>query len=341
MRVTLEEIAKKAGVARMTVSRALSGKSYISKETEKKIKKIADEMGYQPNLIARSLSIRKSMTIGIFMPKTKNIFLDVYITQILSGITDIVQEFDYRIMFFPYPENGRKKGLYTSIANSKLIDGMVLLKTKMDDPDLESLASSGFPFVCVNYRKKDDKYNFVDSKNKEGARLAVEHLVSLGHKRIGFVAGSPKETNAVDRFAGYKQVMSKYKLETKPEWIIDGDFSKEKAYENTEKLFSGKSMPTAIVSSDDYMAIGVMEKLKEHGLSVPGDISIVGFDDIELASYIHPQLTTVRQPIYEIGKSSAEMLLNLINKTKNVPHTKYLDVELIVRGSTSSPAKHK
>lgn len=332
---TLQDIADKAKVSRMTVSRVFSEKNNVSKETTEKIKKIAKKIGYHPNLIARSLSNRKSKTIGVFVPKTRHLFLDIYITQILSGISDVTQEFDYRLMLFPIDYKKEKSDLYLSIAMSHLVDGIILIKTKVNDKGLEELKKIKFPFVLVNHR--DNTYNFVDTSNEKGAKLAIEYLYKLGHRKIAFVAGSMDETNAIDRLNSYKKTLKYFGLPYRKEWIIYGEFSKEKAYEASIELFNSKNLPTAIFCSDDYMAIGVMERIKNVGLSVPKDISIIGFDDIEISSYIKPSLTTVRQPMSMIGEKSAELLFDLINKKRTPPIHEFLDVELKIRRSTSKP----
>jgi LacI family transcriptional regulator len=333
LRPTLKDIAQKANVSRMTVSRVFSNPESVSKSTRAKIEKIAEKLGYHPNLVARSLSSSRSMTIGIFMPKIKNAFLDVYITQILSGITDVTQELNYRIMIFPFDYESAPKDIYVSIAKSNLVDGIILLKTRKDDIGINKLAETDFPFILVNNKKKNGIINYVDSQNTKGARLAIDYLYKMGHRKIGFVTGEMKETNAIDRLLGYKKALKEYGLRLNSNWIINGAFSSIVAYEATKKLLNQKDIPTAIFCSDDYMAIGVMNRIKELGLSVPKEISIIGFDDIELASYIKPPLTTIRQPIYEIGKKSAEILLDLIEGRKKAPIRELVDVELIVRES--------
>jgi DNA-binding LacI/PurR family transcriptional regulator len=317
----------------MTVSRVFSEKNNVSEKTSKKIKKIAQKIGYHPNLIARSLSNRKSMTIGVFVPKTRHLFLDIYITQILSGISDVTQEHDYRLMLFPIDYKKEKSDLYLSIARSHLVDGIILIKTKVNDKRIDDLKAINFPYVLVNHR--NNSYNFVDASNIKGAKLAIEHLYNLGHRKIAFVAGSLDETNAIDRLNSYKKTLKTLGLSFNKEWIINGEFSNETAFEKSKILLTSKQLPTAIFCSDDYMAIGVMERIKEFGLSVPKDISIFGFDDIEISSYINPSLTTIRQPMSKIGEKSAELLLDLIHKKRTPPIHEFLDVELITRQSTA------
>ena len=267
MKTTLADIAKKANVSKMTVSRVLSGKGQVALETTNRIKKIIAELGYQPNLIARSLSSNQSMILGVLIPKIKHMFLDNYIAQILSGVTDIALQNNYRIMLCPIEYNPDQDSDYLNLARSKLLDGMILVKTRSNDPNIAVLANVGFPFVLVNHKKYSKKINFVDSQNIKGASMAVKYLYNLGHRNIAFVAGSMDETNGKDRLKGYKDTMKNLGLKYCHEWIVYGDFNKEKAYQESKKLLKGGKRPTAIFCGDDYMAIGVMERIMEEGLS--------------------------------------------------------------------------
>ena len=334
MKFTLADIAKKANVSKMTVSRVISGKGQVSKETSKRIKKIINDFGYQPNLIARSLASNRSMIIGVIIPKIEQMFFDNYIAQILSGVTDVAMQNDYRIMLCPIEIEKSKKFEYLNIARSRLFDGMILLKTKFNDPNIPALTEKKYPFVLVSHKRDSKKINFVDSENEKGAHLAMKHLYDLGHRDIAFVAGIMEETNGIDRFNGYKDAIRDLGLTYRREWVIYGDFNKEKAYVESKKLFTTAKKPTAIFCSDDYMAIGVMERIKEMGLKVPNDIAIIGFDDIEIAAYVKPELTTIRQPIYELGKTATKILLDHINNDQKKIVHKFLNVELIKRNST-------
>ena len=333
MNITITDIANKANVSRMTVSRVLNNSGPVAQETAEKIKSIMKELNYHPNLIARSLSSQRTLTIGVIIPKTEKLFLDNYIAQILSGVTDIAQRSNYRIMLIPVNHSKEEEGDYINFVRSKLFDGLILLKTKTNDPHLSELARSGFPYILVNYRKFGDNFNFVDSENIKGAELAVEHLANKGHKKIAFVAGSMDEVNARDRLKGYKNILKKYGLPFRDDYIIYGDFNKETAFENSKKLLELQDRPTAIFCSDDYMALGVIEQIKKYNLSVPKDIAVVGFDNIEIGGFSKPALTTIKQPMYEIGKTSSEALLALIKKTKKSPIRIMLKTELIIRES--------
>ncbi|HPG38956.1 MAG TPA: LacI family DNA-binding transcriptional regulator [bacterium] len=333
MKTTISDIANRANVSKMTVSRVLSGKGPVSPKTAERINAIIDEMGYQPNLIARSLSSKRTMIIGVIIPKIQHMFLDNYIAQILSGITDIALQNNYRIMLCPIEPRPDRSMEYINLAKSKLFDGMILVKAKLDDPNINALAESDFPFVLVNYKKFSKKLNFVDSRNVEGATMAIKYLYDSGHRDIAFVAGSIDETNAKDRLKGYLDTIKELGLEYNENWIVYGDFNKEKAFQEAQKILNCSKRPTAIFCADDSMAIGVIERLRQEGLRVPNDIAVMGFDDIEIAEYIKPALTTIRQPIYELGKTASQSLLNLINGKQKPPLHKLLDVKLIKRES--------
>ncbi|RKY76658.1 hypothetical protein DRQ07_09960 [candidate division KSB1 bacterium] len=334
MRITIADIAKKANVSKMTVSRVINGRGYVAPKTAEKIKKIIDELGYQPNLIARSLVSKSTKIIGVIIPKVEHLFLDNYIAQILSGITDEALKKDYRIILIPVEYSDKSEDKYIKIVKNRLLDGMILLKTIIDDPGIAPLSETQFPFVLVNHKRYSKKINFVDSKNIRGAELAVEHLYSKGYRKIACIAGSLHETNGKDRLRGYLKKLEDLGLEKRDEWIVFGEFRKSVAYHECEKLFKAKILPDAVFCADDYSAIALIEKIKERKLRVPEDIGVVGFDDIELAEYVKPSLTTIRQPLIELGISAAKILFDLIEETRKPPIHKLLNVELIQREST-------
>lgn len=334
MKVTIADIAKKANVSKMTVSRVLSGKGQVAPKTRELILNIADSLNYQPNLVARSLASKYSMIIGVIIPKIEHLLLDNYISQILTGVTDIALENDYRILLCPVESKSEDGSDYMNLARSKLMDGLILLKTQIKDPNIGALADSGFPFILINHKRYSKNVNFVDSQNIQGARLAVQHLYEKGHRNIAFISGNMDESNGRDRLKGFKDAMNEFGLIINEDWIIQGGFIKETAYHESKKLFEGNKKPSAIFCADDYMAIGVMDTAKELGLKIPEDVAIVGFDDIEMAAYIHPTLTTIRQPIYELGRTAAQTLLNIIKEEQSIPVHKLLNVELIEREST-------
>ncbi|MCK4295592.1 MAG: substrate-binding domain-containing protein, partial [Candidatus Marinimicrobia bacterium] len=239
----------------------------------------------------------------------------------------------YRLMLFPMDLEREQDTLYVDTARSNMIDGLLLLKTKVDDPKLPVLAKLGFPFVLINHKKIGEEYNFIDTRNIQGAKIAVHYLYDQGHRNIAFVAGSLNETNGKDRLKGFKEAMHELGLECRKNCIVYGDFNKEKAYQEVGKLLELDTRPSAIFCSDDYMAIAAMQRIKEAGLSVPKDIAVIGFDNIELSRYVQPALTTIQQPLHELGAKALELLLNLINGKQKTPVYKFLNVKLIKRQS--------
>jgi DNA-binding LacI/PurR family transcriptional regulator len=331
-KVTIADIARLANVSQMTVSRVLNKEDLVAKETAERIRKIIDEVGYQPNLIARSLTSKQSMLIGVSIPRTESI-LDEYIAQVLSGILTIIKDSNYRVMLFLVDLDREQDTFYVDIIRRNMIDGLLLFKTKVDDPKLSVLAKSNRSFVLINHKKIDEGYNFIDTHNEQGARMAVKYLHELGHREIAFVAGSMNETNARDRLNGFKKAMKDLGLPCQDNCIVYGDFNRDKAYNEVGKLLALENRPSAIFCSDDYMAIAAMERIKETGLEVPNDIAVIGFDNIELSAYVQPALTTIQQPLEELGIKSMELLLDIINGRQKSPVHKILDVKLVKRQS--------
>lgn len=332
-KVTLNDIADITGVSAMTVSRVVSEKGIVAPSTKQKIMDAIEQLDYKPNLIARSLSSQRTMTIGVIIPKTQQVFLDNYIAQILSGVMTVVKQQDYRLMIYPVEEHEKSSNLYLDIVKSRLLDGLIMLKPKIDDHNLESLADSDFPAILINHRTSDQRFNFIDTNNIEGAKTAVRYLYEKGCRDIAFVSGSTEESNGLDRLYGYEQTMRQLGMPLDQARIISADFDAGKAYREVDRLLSGSSLPDAIFCADDYMAIAVMERIFERELSVPDDIAVIGFNDIDIAKFTRPALTTIKQPLLMIGKLAAENLIDLIEQVHEPPIQKFLNSQLIVRES--------
>ena len=333
MKTTISDIARLANVSAMTVSRVINGTGPVKKETAERIRRIIKELNYHPNLIARSLSSKRTMMIGVIIPKTEHLFLDNYLAQILSGISDILQENNYRLILYPVEKNSAEQQEYLNIARSNLLDGLILIKVTPADNRLNPLFESGFPAIAVNFKLENASCNFVDSENIRGARLAVRYLYEKGHRKIGFMTGFMEEVNAQDRYSGFMEEMKKLGLPVNENWIVTGDFDQHKAYEAAGDILKLSKRPTALFCSDDYMAIGAMRRFKEAGLRIPEDIALVGFDDIELAAFVKPALTTVRQPMFKMGETAARIVLDIIRKKLKPPVQRFMPVELIERES--------
>ncbi len=332
-KITLNDIAGITGVSAMTVSRVINNKGIVAAATRKKILDVIEQLDYKPNLIARSLSSQRTMTIGVIIPKIQQVFLDNYIAQILSGVMSVVKQENYRLMIYPVEEHEKAINPYLDIVKSRLLDGLVMFKPKMNDRSLESLVAVDFPAILINHRTSDRRFNFIDTNNIEGAQTAVRYLYEKGCREIAFVSGSTQESNGLDRLYGYEQALINLGLPLQQDWIIDGDFDAGRAYQAVDRLFSGTNIPDAIFCADDYMAIAVMERIFERGLSVPDDVAVIGYNNIDIAKFTRPALTTIKQPLLMMGKLAAENLIDLIEHERTPPIQEFLDSQLIVRES--------
>jgi DNA-binding LacI/PurR family transcriptional regulator len=332
-KVTLNDIANITGVSAMTVSRVINKKGIVAASTREKIIETIEQLDYTPNLIARSLSSRRTMTIGVIITKTQQLFLDNYIGQILSGVMTIVKQQNYRLMIHPIEKHEKSSNLYLNIAKSGLVDGLIIIKPKINDVKLETIADSGFPLMLINHRTLDQRFNFTDTKNVDGSKIAVHFLYEKGCRDIAFIFSNTEETNSLDRLRGYEQAMEEVGLKLAQDRIIDISFDAGHAYQKVDQLLSKNPLPDAIFCADDYIAIAVMERITERELSVPDDIAVIGFNDIDIAKFTRPALTTIRQPLMMIGKIAAENLIELIEHVKYPPIQKFLDLQLIIRES--------
>lgn len=332
-KITLKDIAEIAGVTSMTVSRVVNGKGLVKESTRQRILKIVKELDYKPNLLARSLSSMKSKTIGIIIPKTEQVFLDNYLAQILTGVMTVVKENDYKLMIYPVEDSDNNGNLYLTAARSKLVDGILLLKPKINDKNLSSLAESGFPYLLINHRSNSEEYNYIDTDMYHSTISVVNYLYEKGCRNIGFIAGNMEEQNSIDQLEGYKKGLENVGLPFDENDVIFAKANAGKAYTDLENWLRMETIPDAIICATDYIAIAVIDRLKVEGIAVPDDIAVVGFNDIDLAKFIRPPLTTVKQPLLRIGKTAAENLIAMIEAKKEAPVQNSLELQLIIRES--------
>lgn len=324
--ITIKDIAKKANVSPSTVSRTLNNHPRISTETKQQIRELIKSMGYVPSQVARNLVTQQSATIGLAVAD----YLDPFYMSLLASIEDIAlaNNYDLFVSSF-YQDRQREEKLFDSFYEKRLA-GIIVAGSLMDEEYL-SQENRAIPVVLVNCLT----YPFSVSTDKLlGAKMALEHLVGLGHRRIAYVSqGKPRNTELL-RLQGYRSVLSKHNIPVDDSLIIPVDGSVIGGIQAVSRLMGLAEKPSAIFCFNDMTAIGVMNALQKLGCQVPLDCSVVGFDDLDIAAYYHPSLTTVRQPIYQLGYGATEMLLNLIQGDSEVD-TKILEPELIVRDSTA------
>jgi len=315
---TIKDIAREAGVSVTTVSRALNGYSDVNEKTRAKIKDIANELNYSPNALARSLVTNKTKTIGLLVSGMKKESIkDNFTYEILCGINDMSAEIGYDLIFFSTNSTMQKEKSYAQLCRERKVDGVIIQGIKTDDPYLQEVIDSEIPCVLIDIPIESNSVGYVTTDNELGAKNITEYLIDLGHKNIAMINGHNQAFVSQQRFAGYRKALNEANIALQWEYVIDGAFDEEVAYDATLKLLNEHTEITAIVCASDLMALGVMKAAKTLGLSIPSDLSVTGYDDIILASYVSPTLTTVAQDKYLMGQKATRLLAELLEGHTN------------------------
>lgn len=338
MKITLQKIADLSGFSITTVSRALAGYSDVNETTRQKIRQLADELGYVPSQIGRNLQSQKSNIIGIIFPLDED-FSNSFFMELIAGLTQSLAKHHYDLLISVKQPGSQEIEDYQRLVVSSRVDGIIIARTLIDDPRIKYLQEQGFPFV-VSGHDESANYPFIDVDGFEGFYKLAQHFIELGHRDIAIINGSDRFAFAHRRFAGYKQALSDHGLSLREDYIAEGNLTKGDGVECTRRLLELPQRPTAIIACNDMMALGAMQVARQRGLVIGRDISIGGFDDIPLAAVADPPLTTIRQPIQEIGRQLVDMLIALIDR-KTVDTTQQLiEPELVVRESSGPPINH-
>lgn len=339
MPATLKEIARRTGKSITTVSRALAGYDDVSPETKALVRRVAEELGYTPNLLARRLQKRRSDTIGLILPTFGPRFSDPFFSEFLAGVGNMAAEHGYDLLVSTQPPGDRELAVYRQKVQSRQVDGFVLVRTRRQDARIRYLCEIGFPFVAFGRTECELDFPFVDVDGIQGMRLIAEHLIGLGHRRIACLAPPPDLLFAEHRLIGLRQALADHGLELPESLIVLGDLTQKSGYQATMRLLDGPQPPTAIAACNDLMALGAMSAIQERGLVVGRDVAVTGFDDIPMAEHSHPPLTTVHQPIYQIGKMVCEMLIRLLQGQEVAPRQVILAPRLMVRQSCGANSR--
>jgi len=331
-KTTIKDVARKANVSHTTVSRALNNKSRIKSETKEKILSIAKELNYRPDFIARSLVMRRTKTLGLVITTIANPFY----TELAQGIETTAIRLGYNIILCSTNYDLAAEKKYIDMLQSKGVDGILFTSAHMGDPNIIELAEEGFPMILVNRRTHHptvrDRVDYVGVDNIRGGFLAVEHLIKLGHKRIGVIGGSSESSVGFERLEGGKKALATFGLEAMGDYFLEGDFLKGSGYRGGKKFLEMDEPPTAIFATNDYMALGTYQAVMEEGIKVPEEIALVGFNDIEFTSMKGIELTTIGQKKYEMGALAVKTLVERIEGGKTgPPEEMILEPELIVR----------
>ena len=326
---TIRDVAKKAGVSVATVSRVINNKDKVSEKTEQTVRQAIKELSYQPNSIARSLSSRKSNIVALIVPSINNSFFP----EVARAVEDIAQLNGYKVFLCNTDDSREKLVDYLDSLGSQFVDGLIIDSHNITREDLSDLSRLGIPVVMIDRVIDDGDYTSITVDNRAGGRLATEHLLEVGCKKIAHVQGPKNEMNSVQRMWGYRDKVSKFPWFDES-WIANAEFSVKSGYQATKELLMRHEDIDGVFASNDLIAIGALKAAHEWGKKIPNELAIVGFDGIDMSELTVPGITTIQQPIYQIGELAMQELLSQI-KNSNVKPKKYtLDIELVIREST-------
>ncbi len=319
----------------MTVSRVINGAENVRPETREKVLEAIRELSYYPNAAARALNRNRANVLEILIPHEDYFYSSEYFSELTFGIEKVVHDSEYNLIFNTYdPGSGAE---YALLYKQRKVDGLLIVAPASTDRTIARLQEESVPFVLINGRVDDLEVSFVDVDNVAGAFLAVQYLYDLGHRRIGIITGNLLVVNARHRLGGYLGFLSEHGITESDRWTYEGNWSEESGYAGFSHLVNLKNPPSAIFCSNDLMAIGAMRAAADMGVEIPKSVSIVGYDDIRLSSFVNPRLTTIHQPIDLVGKTAVEVLLRALSGRESSPQQVVLRPELIVRKSCEAP----
>ena len=334
MKINIKDVAKKAGVSTATVSRVLNNYPGVREKTKIKVLKVVKELNYEINAIARSLRQKKTNSIGIIVGNVLSQFYSV----IAKSVEDMANKFGYNTILCNGDENPEKELNYLKVLKSNRVDGIILTPTGKNSEYVQHLINSRTKMVLLDRLIEGVDCDAVLVDNTNGAYKAVKHLIDQGYKKIGIVNGYLDRTTGAERLRGYLQAIGEAGIAKDDSLIKIGNFKKESGKKLTKELLEQSNRPEAIFTTNIDMSMGALIAIKEMGLAIPDDIGIVCFDDSDWALILEPSITVIRQPVYQLGSTAAELLIKKIENDKkgssHKPKTITLNTELIIRNST-------
>jgi len=334
--ISIKDIAKICNVSTATVSLVLNDSPKITQKTKEKVLKVIKEYEYYPNIIAKRLSKRITSTIAVIVPQISHIFNDYYFAESLSGIYDTALKYDYEILLQVANKEFVENKKYLRLFKEGRIDGALFVGSTLNDEYLKDFQNFSYPFLLVNSYLKNSKVPYIKGDAVEGGYIATKYLISKGRKKLAFIAGSWDVSTTIDKFEGYKKALQEFNINFDNNLIFTGNFTQISGSIIADEIKNKNLLNKidAIFSSNDLMAMGLIEKFKSFGVKVPDDIAIVGFDNNPLSEICSPKITTVFLPVYEIASQCCEYIIkNKIENKEFQPIFKTLPVKLIIRES--------
>ena len=331
---TIKEVARKAKVSVGTVSNVVSGRVPVSASLRERVERIIHELNYQPDHVARSLRSRCTQTLGMVISDITNPFFPL----VIRGAEDAALEQGYMLTVFNTDDKLERERRVFAMLRSRRVDGVLAVVTpdSADAPHLKDMMGIGVPVVFLDRMPAKPKSDAVVVDNVKGASVCMRHLISMGHRRIGIISGSPRLQTAIDRLSGCRQALKEAGIRFDPELVREGDFRAESGYRMAKDLCLSHPRPTALFVANGTMGLGALKALQHLALKCPEDVALAVFDDVPGGDVFHPTLTVVSQPAYELGHQATELLIKRItgSMTSKAPITLTLQPELLVRDST-------
>ncbi len=337
MTVTMKQLADECGFSKATVSRALNNDSRVKDDTRRYIQEMAQRYNYRPHTVASNLAKRQTRIVGMLMPQAPRGAADPFFLEFLQGINETLFHSGYSLLIPQVPLQYMQQALDQMIYEHR-VDGVILTEPTQKDERMPRLQQEGIPFVLLGRTSQPDVY-WVDGENRQGARKAVEHLLDMGHRRIGVIEGEANQVATANRVRGYEEALQDAGVNPHGDWRLNADYTRQGAYDAVSRWLDqrGHRRVTALFACNDLMAIGALQAMKDFGLRVPDDMGLVGFDGIEASSCVDPSLTTVQQPILQLGRTASSQLLQLLQGQCPAHRQIALPVSLVVRESSGAP----
>lgn len=329
--INIKEVAVRAGVSIATVSRVLNNTNLVKEDTRKHILRVVEDLNYKPSQIARSLSKRKTDTIGLILPDL--------VGEFFMDVTHNIDAEAYKAKRFTMVSSSHKQRdmlrTLEEFLNSGRVDGLIMMVPQVEDDMKNFIRKSDKPVVFLNPIPDSDEFVTFSINNYQGAFASVEHLISHGYKNIGMIKGPNENCEAEDRFLGYQDALIKNKIPYNPDFVVEGDFSSRSGYYGLMRLLSQSVKPDAIFAANDMTALGIYEAARDSNIKIPQDLAVVGFDDIFLTKLISPRLTTVHVPISELSSKAVQYLIKMIEKEVDpkAPYNEVISTGLVFGGS--------
>jgi LacI family transcriptional regulator len=331
----IHDVAKRAGVAPITVSRVINNSGYVSKETRQRVEEAVAELQYVPNSLALSLRFKQTKTIGLVLTDITNPFW----TTVARGVEDAASERDFNVILCNTDESETKQAKYLTVLLQKQVDGILLVPVRSEAQPVELIQKQDTAVVVLDRQVPHAKVDVVRGDSEGGAYQLVRHLLNLGHQRIAILSGPPDVSTAADRVSGYRRALAEAGLDVETEALIFyGEFIESSGYEMMQKILASPQQPTAIFAANNFISVGALRALRDAGVRVPDEVALVSFDDIPPALVVDPFLTVAAQPGYEMGRRATELLLaRLSGQTTLAFQEVILPTEIIIRRSSGLP----